>query len=79
MNAPSDGKKVCPFRESTCATVPHAVYKKMKIEWQPILRKMENTPRLPVLDDENQIVADLTFNLATEYLKQHVCGIIFKD
>ena len=40
---------------------------------------MENTPTLLALDGENQIVADLIFNMATENLRQHVCGFIFKD
>ena len=78
MSTPG-GKEICPFREFTCATVPQAVYKKLKIEWQLILRKTENTPSLPALDNANQIVTDLTFNLVTEYLKQHVYGFIFKD
>ena len=78
MSTP-DGKKICPFCEFTCTIVPQAVYKKMKREWQPMLRKMENTPSLPALDDVNQIVTDLIFNLDTEHLKQHVCGFIFNN
>ena len=68
MNTP-DGKKIYPFRHFTSKTVPQAVYKKLKLEWQPILRKMENSPGLPLLDDVNQQTVDATFNLATDHLK----------
>ena len=40
---------------------------------------MENIPSLTVLDDVNQIVAGLTFNLSTEHLKHYFCGFIFQD
>ena len=78
MNTP-DGNKICPFSEFTFATVPQAVYKQMRIEWQPILWRIENTPSLSALDDAHQTVANLIFNLATEYLKQLVYGFILKD
>ena len=49
----------------------------MKIEWQPILRRMEKTPNLPALDNVNQILVDSTFDLATDYLKSNVCSFLF--
>ena len=78
MNTP-DGKKVCPFREFTSQTIPPVVYKKMKIEWQPILRRMEKTPNLPALENVNQILVDYTFNLATDYLKSNICSFLFQN
>ena len=78
MNTP-DGKKICPFRLFTGKTVPQSIYKKIKLEWQPILRKMENTPGMPLLDDVNQETVDSTFMLATDYLKDNICSFLFKD
>ena len=43
MDTP-DGKKICSFRNFTSASVPKDVYNKLKVEWQPIMKKMENSP-----------------------------------
>ena len=59
--------------------MPQSIYKKIKLEWQPILRKMENTPGMPLLDDVNQETVDSTFILATDYLKDNICSFLFKD
>ena len=57
MDTP-DGKRICSFRIFTSASVPRDVYKKLKVEWQPIMKKMENSPGVHVLArfiDVNQL------------------------
>ena len=76
-----DGKKICPFRLFTSATIPKAIYRRFKIEWQPIMKKMESAPgiRLPVSANVNQNLLDSTFELATTHLRENVCSFLFKD
>ena len=47
MDTP-DGKRICSFRNFTSASVPKDVYKKLKLEWQPIMKKMENSPGVQI-------------------------------
>ena len=74
-------KKTCPFRLFTNATLPKAIYRRFKIEWQPIMKKMESTTgmRLPVSASVNQYLLHSTFELATSHLRENVCSFLFQD
>ena len=79
MDTP-DGKRICSFRNFTSASVQRDVYKKLKLEWQPIMKKMENRTgvQIPVrLIDVNQFLIDSTFNMATSHLRENICSFLF--
>ena len=63
------GGEICPFRLFTNETLPKAIYRRFKIEWQPIMKKMESNPgiRLPVSVSVNQDLLNSTLELATSH------------
>ena len=77
-----DGKRICPFRYFTIASIPKDAFKKLKVEWLQIMKKMENSPGVNILAryiDVNQFLIDSTFNVATTHLRENVCSFLFKD
>ena len=81
MDTP-DGKRIYPFRYFTSASMPKDAFKKLKVEWQPIMKKMENSPGVNIparYIDVNQFLIDSTFNVATTHLRENVCSFLFKD
>jgi hypothetical protein len=61
--------------------LPPEVKKKFKTEWQPIMRKMENTPDLVIPRDVTKIdsiVIETTFVSSTNYLKSNVCSFLWE-
>ena len=75
-------KKICPFRLFSCKNVPRDVYRRFKVEWQPIMKKMENAPdvNLPSNSDEvTQELLDSTYIIATNHLRDNVCSFLFND
>ena len=79
MDTP-DGKRICSFRNFTSASVQRDVYKKLKLEWQPIMKKMENSPGVQIPArriDVNQFLIDSTFNMATSHLRENICSFLF--
>ena len=78
----ADGKKICAFRFFSSSNLPKPVYRKFKVEWQPIMKKMESAPgvELPInTGDVTQDILDATFTLATDHLRDNVCSFLFND
>ncbi len=76
-----NGDKIRPFRHLKPAMLPPEVKKKFKTEWQPIMRKMENTPDLVIprdLTKIDSIVIETTFVSSTNYLKSNVCSFLWE-
>ena len=78
----SCGKRICPFRNFSSSSIPTRLFQKFKIEWKPIMQKMENSPGLKIqtrYSDVNQFLIDSTFGIATTHLRENVCSYLFKD
>ena len=60
--------------------IPKVAKKMFKVEWQPILRKMEQATglRLPPYPPEiKSAVIETTFAIGTEHLKRTVCSFLW--
>ena len=51
----------------------------LKLNWRPIFTKMQAAPSLPSLTVQqlNQQMLEMTFNIATEHLKTQICSYVW--
>ena len=77
-----DGQQIRPFRFLQPKYLPKKVKNKFKIEWQPILRKMEaGMIHIQIPPDTSLINSDFidtTFVMTTNHLKQNVCKFLWQ-
>ena len=62
--------------------MPKTPFKVFKLEWQPIMKKMENTPGMQLPEkyaNINEEVLNSSFILATRYLKENIYSFLFLD
>ena len=76
-----DGSKIHPFRMFEAKHLPTNVRQKFKVDWKPILKRMELAEGMNLPDDSNFVNSELinsTYDLATNHLKYNVCSFLWE-